>query len=82
MVISDDNVTLRRKKFFGDEPAQFGWGEVTIGTADGAFVISGPSGSKASAMMSYRDVDNVHFLDAIIRHAFSKGSLRLSEAFS
>lgn len=81
-IISDDNVTLRRKKFFGDEPAQFCWGDVTVGSADGAFVIAGPSGSKSSATMSYRDVDNVHFLDAIIRHAFTKGSLRLSEAFA
>jgi hypothetical protein len=81
-IITDGNVTLRRKKFFGDEPAEFGWGDVTVGSADGAFIIAGPSGSKSSATMSYRDVDNVHFLDAIIRHAFSKGALRLSEAFS
>jgi hypothetical protein len=81
-IISDENVILRRKKFFGDEPAQFAWGDVTVGSADGSFVIAGPSGSKATATMSYRDVDNVHFLDAIIRYAFKKGSDRLSEAYS
>jgi hypothetical protein len=72
---------LRRKKFLGDEPAEFGWGDVSVSTVDGSFVISGPKGSKASGAMSYRDVNNAHFIEALVQLAFKNGSLQLSKTF-
>ncbi len=81
-VIGDESVVIKRKKLFGEEDAEFPWSEVTVSTADGAFIISGPAGSKASSALSYRDVDNVHFLEVVIRKAFSDGHVKLSNAFA
>lgn len=81
-IIKDASVILRRKKLFGDEAAEFGWGDVTVSSVNGSFVINGPEGSKAKASMGYRDVDNAHFLELLVRHAFSRGILSLSEAFN
>lgn len=58
------------------------WGDVTVRTADGAFIVEGPKGSKASETMAYREVDNIHFFEALVRQAFKNGQVRLSEAFS
>lgn len=80
-VLKDTSVILRRKKFFGDEPAEYDWGDVTVTTYSGSFIINGPQGSKASAALSYRDVDNVHFIEMVVRYAFSKGITRLSDSF-
>ena len=80
-IVKDRSVILRRKKFLGDEPAEFGWGDVSVSTADGSFVISGPKGSKASGAMSYRDVNNAHFIEALVQLAFKNGSLQLSKTF-
>lgn len=80
-IIKDTSVILRRKKFLGDEPAEYAWGDVTVTTFSGSFIINGPEGSKASAALSYRDVDNVHFIEMVVRYAFSKGITRLSDSF-
>lgn len=81
-LVSDSTVVLKRKKLFGEEDAEFSWSDVSVSTADGCFIISGPAGSKASSALSYRDVDNVHFLEALIRHAFKNGIVTLSNAFA
>jgi hypothetical protein len=81
-VIRDDGVTLPSTKFFGDQPTRFNWGEVTIGTANGSFVINGPAKAKASVSLSFRDVPNVHFLETLVREAFKNGHTQLSNAFS
>lgn len=81
-VIGDESVVIKRKKLFGEEDAEFPWSDVTVSTADGAFVISGPAGSKALSALSYRDVDNVHFLEVVIRKAFSDGHVKLSDTFA
>ena len=81
-LVKDATVVLRRKKFLGDEPAEYAWGDVTINSIAGSFVINGPSKSKASVSMSYREVENVHFLEAIIRVAFKNGCVNLGMTFS
>ena len=82
MIARDDTVVLTRRKFLGSEPAEFGWGDVSVTTADGSFVVNGPKGSKASASMAYREVTNIHFFEALVRQAFKNGRIRLSEAFT
>ena len=81
-IIGNNSVVLKRKKLFAEEDVEFPWSDVTVSSADGSFIISGPDGSKASAALSYRDVDNVHFLEALIRHAFKNGVVTLSNAFA
>ena len=82
MVARNETVVLTRRKFLGSEPAEFRWGEVSVTTADGSFVVNGPAGSKASATMPYREVENIHLFEALIRQAFKNGQVRLSDAFS
>ena len=82
MVARNDTVVLTQRKMFNSERVEFGWGDVTVRTADGAFIVDGPKGSKASETMSYREVDNIHFFEALVRQAFKNGRVRLSDAFA
>lgn len=82
MTVRNDTVVLTRRKMFSSEPLEFSWGDVSVRSADGAFIVDGPKGSKASETMSYREVDNIHFFEALVRQAFKNGRVRLSEAFS
>ncbi|GAA0671716.1 hypothetical protein GCM10009102_23420 [Sphingomonas insulae] len=82
MIVRDNTVVLTKRKFMGSEPAEFGWGDVSVTTADGSFVVNGPKGSKASASMPYREVTNIHFFELLVRQAFKNGRVRLSEAFA
>lgn len=79
--IRDDGVTLPCTKMFGEKRTEFDWSEITIRNVDGAFVLEGPAKSKASVSLSFREVPNVHFLEAVVRAAFSKGCTRISAAF-
>lgn len=81
MVARNDTVVLTQRKMFSSERVEFGWGDVTVRTADGALIVDGPKGSKASETMSYREVDNIHFFEALVRQAFKNGRVRLSDAF-
>ncbi len=80
-IVRDGAVVLRRSKLFSSEAAEFGWGDVSMRTADGSLIIDGPRGSKATASMSYRDVLNVHFFEILIKNAITKGRSQLSDAF-
>lgn len=82
MIARDDTVVLTQRKMFGSERVEFGWGDVAVRTADGSFIVDGPKGSKASETMSYREVDNIHFFEALVRQAFKNGRVRLSDAFA
>ena len=80
-IIKDSSVILRRRKFFSEEPAEYSWSDVSILSQDGSFVIEGPNRSKALASMSYREDNNVHFIEMLVRFAFSKGITQLTKAF-
>lgn len=82
MIVRNDTVVLTKRKFLGSEPAEFAWADVSVTTADGSFIVNGPNGSKASASMAYREVDNIHFFEGLVRQAFKNGHVRLSEAFT
>lgn len=80
-VIKDESVILRSTGLFSNKQAEFPWQEVTIGSQGGCFTIYGPKGANMMGVMLYREHDNVHFLEPMIRHAFKNGRSRLSEAF-
>ncbi|MBN8807819.1 MAG: hypothetical protein J0I47_06240 [Sphingomonas sp.] len=82
MVVRNETVVLTQRKMFSSERVEFGWGDVTVRTADGSFIVEGPKGSKASETMGYREIDNIHFFEALVRQAFKNGRVRLSEAFA
>lgn len=82
MIARNDTVVLTRRKMFSSEPVEFKWADVSVTSADGSFVVNGPKGSKASEKIGYREIYNIHFFEALVRHAFEKGRVRLSEGFS
>ncbi|MGY2735563.1 hypothetical protein [Sphingomonas sp. UYP23] len=81
-VVRNESITLPCSKLFGEKRTQFGWHEVSFRTIDGSLVIDGPPKSKATARLSFREVANVHFFEALIRTAVTNGHARLSDAFS
>lgn len=81
IIARNDSVVLTKHKIFGSEPVQYGWRDVTVDAADGSFVIRGPRGSKADGSASYRQIDNVHFFEGIVRQAINGRKNRLSDAF-
>lgn len=82
MIAKNNTVVLTQRKMFSSERVEFSWGDVTVRTADGSFIVDGPKGSKASETMGYREVDNIHFFEALVRQAFKNGRIRLSDAFA
>jgi hypothetical protein len=82
MIARDDSVVLTRRKIFSGEPLIVDRPDVSVRSADGAFILDGPKGSKASEALSYREVDNIHIFEALVRQAFKNGRVRLSDAFA
>lgn len=82
MIVRNDTVVPTKRKILGSEPAEFAWAGVSVTTADGSFIVNGPNGSKALASMAYRETDNIHFFEGVVRQAFKNGHVRLSEAFT
>jgi hypothetical protein len=80
-VVRDDSITLPSFKIFGEKRTQFAWNEVTTRVADGSFIIDGPANSRASVKLSFRDVQNVHFLQALVCEAAKKGHRQLSKVY-
>lgn len=80
-IVRDHGVVLRKPKFFGSDPIEYPWSEISILSLNGNLVISATDHPKAKAELSYRDIPNVHFLEVAIRAIFKNGSDRLSGAF-
>ncbi len=69
--IWNDGVTLYKSGWFSsDEKRKFSWGDITIWSQDGNFVIAARSDRGFSVQMPYLEVFNVHFLESAIRIMF------------
>lgn len=78
-VVDKDGILLRKSKFFGSEPFYSKWEGLTTGHVPGAFVIQSRTEKKARADLSYRGLDNVHILEAVMRFLWKDGNhLKLS----
>jgi hypothetical protein len=79
--ISDDGVTLIKRKLFGsNEAVRCSWGQVRIWSADGAFHIGAQDDKKTYVSISYIHTENTHILEQAIRMAFKKSGMhRLSD---
>lgn len=75
IVVDKDGILLKKHKFFGaDDPFYAKWEDLSISNAAGAFVISATKEKKASSTLYYRNVDNVHILEAVIRFLWKDGN--------
>lgn len=78
-VVDKDGILLRKSNFFGSEPFYSKWEGLTTGHVPGAFVIQSRTEKKARADLSYRGLDNVHILEAVMRFLWKDGNhLKLS----
>lgn len=78
-VLHDEGVELERPKLFGaNERNFFRWGELSIGSGGGTFVIQEKSQKKFKVELSYQSTPNTHVLEAAIRTFFKNNSPRIS----
>lgn len=73
-IVNKDGIMLKKHKFLGYDPYYAKWEDLSISNGNGTFVISSNSEKKASAELSYRDVDNVHILEHVMRFLWKDGN--------
>ncbi len=76
VVVDKEGVLLPKYKFLGlsSEPVHYPWEELTISSGAGYFKISAAKEKNYYAQLSYRDIDNVHILEAIMRFLWKDGN--------
>ena len=79
-VIDNNGVLLKKKNFFTTEPYQAPWDELSIGNGKGTFFIRSTKETKAIAELSYREVENTHILEALMRFLWKDGNLAKMQA--
>ena len=78
-MVEDSAVSLTRHKFFSaNERVRLAWSKTHVWSAEGNFVIGSRDDKKIYATSSYIETPNTHVLEAIIRLAFKKEPVRLS----
>ncbi|MBT9167924.1 MAG: hypothetical protein DDT19_01268 [Syntrophomonadaceae bacterium] len=74
IVVDKNGILLRKRKFLGSDPFYSKWEELSISNAAGAFVIQATKEKKASATLYYRNIDNVHILETVMRFLWKDGN--------
>ena len=79
-VVTDAGVELERRKLFGaNERFPCRWTDLVIGNGTGTFYIAKKDDMKVAVELPYQDMDNVHVLEAALRHFWKSASPRLSD---
>ena len=79
-IVSDHGVELERRHFFSSsERVPCKWTDLVIGNGAGTFYIMKKDEKKVVVELSYRDVDNVHVLEAAMRLFWKNSSSRMSD---
>jgi hypothetical protein len=73
--VGDGGISLR-KRFLGSSKTFFPWNDVTLGSDSGYFLLGPRSDFVRRVQLSYLDVNNVHFLEAILRTFFKETKAR------
>jgi hypothetical protein len=78
--VTDASISFSYNKGWGrTELVELDWSDCRVWTADGHFCIGHRDNKKMQVSLSYRDVENVHVLEHMVRGAFNKGSGILSD---
>lgn len=81
-IVSDDSIEMSRHRLFSSkERVSLTWSEIRTWNEDGCLYIGAKHDKKVYSALSYKDVDNVHILEAVIDVFFKKGGSRISGAF-
>jgi hypothetical protein len=82
IVVSDDGCEISKPKFFGAERIKAPWSDLQIWSSNGNLVVGVKTNHKISSSASYKNNDNTHLLDSMIRAFFKDAAAkRLSDAF-
>lgn len=65
ITMAKDGFLLKKRKFFTSEPYYVKWKDISFGLGPGYFYIQSSKDKNIKAWLSYRDVDNVHILEAV-----------------
>ncbi len=76
IIVADDGCEVVRHKFIGVERIKAPWSNLQIWSASGNFVVGVKDDKKTYASASYKDVDNVHALEQMIRIFFKDNKAR------
>lgn len=80
--ISDDGCEIPVHKFIGTDRIKLPWSELHIWSSNGNCVVGAKSNKKAYGAASYKDGDNTHLLESMIRIFFKDSNARrVSDAF-
>jgi hypothetical protein len=81
-VITDTGVEFTKSGLFsGNEVIFAAWSDIKIWNSNGNFVIGTEKPKRATVVLSYQGIDNVHALETVIRVFFKSGASRVSESF-
>jgi hypothetical protein len=74
-VVTKDGITLKKHKIFGRaEPYSAKWEELSIRNGNGTFVVECSKDKSIGAELSYKDIDNVHILERLLRFLWEDGN--------
>jgi hypothetical protein len=74
-VVNKEGVTLTKHNIFGQSEAVFcKWEALVIRNGNGSFIIEASADKSLGAELSYRDIDNVHILETILRFLWKDGN--------
>ncbi len=74
LVVDQNGVLLKKQKWTKQEPFYSRWEDLTISNGRGTFVIRSSKEKRAYAELPYRDVDNVHILESLMRFLWKNGN--------
>lgn len=74
IVVDKEGVLLPNFTFRGVSSVHYPWEDLSISSGAGYFKISATKAISSSADLSYRDVDNVHILETIMRFLWKDGN--------
>jgi hypothetical protein len=82
IVLCDDGCEISKPKFFGTERVKAPWSDLEIWSSNGNLVVGVKANHKIASSASYKNHDNTHILDAMIRGFFKDAAAkRVSDAF-
>lgn len=74
ITVDKNGILLKKKKYLWSETYYAKWEDLTISNGPGVFVITATKERKAQANLSYRETNNVHILEAVMRYLWKDGN--------
>lgn len=74
-IVNKNGIILKKHKIIGrSEPVLCKWENLSISNGNGTFIIEASADKSIGTELSYKDVDNVHILEAILRFLWKDGN--------